>query len=225
MFTLPSLFIRFFPTHCLLCHDSCKTTLPLCLTCIKHLPFLSHHCTLCSYLTGCNELITLCDYAAPINSFIIQLKFRQQLIYAHALGTLFAQSLSSYYHKKMLPEALIPVPLHPARLKIRGFNQANEIAKPIAKALSLPILYDIIYRSKDTKAQSDLPKALRQKNVNDAFTVKRPLSLSYIALIDDVITTGSTIQTIITCLKNAGVKQIDVWCLARTRCGHSSSLA
>jgi len=165
-------------------------------------------------------MITLCDYAPPINSFIIKLKFGQQLIYAKMLGLLFARYLGRYYHNQPFPHGIIPLPLHPLRLKTRGFNQANEIAKPIANALGVPILYDILTRTKETKAQSHLPKALRRENVNDAFAVTKPLTLTHIALIDDVITTGSTLQAAIQRLKAAGARQIDVWCLAKTPCGH-----
>ena len=147
---------------------------------------------------------------------ILKLKFNHALLHAHILGHLLAKKIRvEWYINKPLPNRIIPVPLHPIRLKERGFNQAVEIARPIAKHLKLPLNYHIGQRMKHTTAQAVLPARQRQKNMKNAFVVTHDLSNQHIAIIDDVITTGRTIREFASALKSAGAQRIDVWCCAR----------
>ncbi len=113
------------------------------------------------------------------------------------------------------PELIIPVPLHPARYRSRGFNQAIEIAWPISKALDIPIDNHTIKRIVNTGTQTKLHARERRKNLRGAFQLKKPLTAKHIAIIDDVITTGSTVTELAVVLKKAGAERIEVWSFAR----------
>ena len=228
---IDAVLLPYFPTRCFLCNDKCTQKKILCQDCVRNLPFLSATCELCATtLTASVErlcgaclisppaydrLITLFEYHYPINSFIIRLKFHQQLRYARLLGELFADTLQKYYQHRPLPECIIPVPLHADRLKERGFNQSTEIAKPIAKILGVPIVHHVAYRTKSTLSQSKLPKKIRKQNIQAAFLVRNQPPFQHIALLDDVTTTGQTLQELSKTLKAAGVITIDSWCIAK----------
>jgi len=155
-------------------------------------------------------------YEAPFSKFILELKFGKKLINARLLGELLAEKIVyEWYINKPLPQALIPIPLHPSRLKERGFNQALEIARPIAHQLQLPLLHSHCLRIKATLPQATLTKEQRKINIKNAFSIRRPIPYQHIAVIDDVITTGDTITAFCHLLKKAGIQQIDVWCSAR----------
>jgi len=120
-----------------------------------------------------------------------------------------------------LPQLVIPVPLHLRRLAERGYNQSLELARPIAKSLSLPLETRLIQRTRHTKAQRTLNARTRQRNLERAFAVdtQRLEQLhfpAHVALVDDVLTTGATVGAIASLLQRHGVTDIDVWCVART---------
>ena len=131
---------------------------------------------------------------------------------------LFADQLERGLIQQTLdkPGALIPVPLHRSRLRQRGFNQATELAAPLARRFKLPLLPHSLKRIRATVAQSELNARLRTSNVRNAFAVTGTELPSHVALVDDVITTGSTIYECARILQRAGVKRVDVWALART---------
>jgi ComF family protein len=115
-----------------------------------------------------------------------------------------------------LPEIIIPVPLHPTRLKERGFNQALELAKPIARHFNIPLDTKSCKRTKATATQSTLDKKIRIKNMRGAFEIVRDIKCDHLVLIDDVVTTGTTVNELAKVIKSCGVKRVDVWALART---------
>lgn len=187
---------------CLCCHLPTKSNIACCHDCWQSLPVINTRHSLSAFA-----------YQHPIDHFITQLKFHNQLHYAHWLGKWFNQRCPITH----LPEAILPVPLHVERLSLRGFNQALEIAKPIARHFNLPIIRHAVQRHKKTVAQSELKPIKRRKNIKGAFSMAAPLSFSHIAILDDVITTGSTTQELSTCLAKAGVKKIEIWSLAKTK--------
>ena len=154
---------------------------------------------------------------------VAQLKFHKQLINAHLLGQLLCQQIPHWYKDKTLPQVLIPVPLHPSRTRKRGFNQALEICKTISKLTHIPIDYKICRRIKKTQPQTTLHKDERKINLIDAFTIKqtdkKALAANYqhVAIVDDVFTTGGTVNALARALKKTGIKQVDVWCVARAK--------
>ncbi|MDH3690727.1 MAG: phosphoribosyltransferase family protein [Gammaproteobacteria bacterium] len=115
-----------------------------------------------------------------------------------------------------LPQRLIPVPMHPKRMRQRGFNQALEIARHLSRALQIPLDYQSIARSLETVPQATLPHDKRRRNVHGTFTVRRKISCDKVAIIDDVMTTGHTAHELARVLRRQGIQQIEVWVLART---------
>jgi ComF family protein len=130
------------------------------------------------------------------------------------LGTLLTRALQQA--GAPYPELLLPVPLHPARLRERGFNQAVEIARPLAQALGLPLDLNSCQRRRATAPQAGLEAIERRRNIRGAFALTRPLPARHLALIDDVVTTGSTVAELTRLLKRAGAERVEVWALAKT---------
>ena len=115
-----------------------------------------------------------------------------------------------------VPDLIIPVPLHRWRLARRGFNQALEIALPVAAGLGLPLRPDICRRIRHTREQTALTGVARYQNMRDAFRATTGLSGRHIAIVDDVVTTGSTVAATARALQSAGASKIQVWSVART---------
>lgn len=202
---------------CNTCENSIFKTTPCCPTCQISLEN-SETCGACLHLQPrFDQAFVLGDYANSLETLITGLKFKGKLAYGKSLSDLFLKSLPKWYHDQPFPELLIPVPLHTKRLKKRGFNQALEIAKPIAKACNLSLDRLSCVRQKATDSQMTLPKTLRKQNVAQAFRLKKNLQAKHIAILDDVMTTGYTLDTLAKCLKKNGAKRIDVWCCARTQ--------
>jgi len=111
---------------------------------------------------------------------------------------------------------IVPVPLSRKRLRERGFNQAVEIARPIARAARKPVELALLERARDTPPQFDLPWAERRRNVRGAFTATRTLIDATVAVVDDVMTTGATLDEIAATLKAAGAARVVNWVVART---------
>ena len=114
------------------------------------------------------------------------------------------------------PAALVPVPLHHRRLRQRGYDQALELARPLARALDLPLLAGHLQRHRATVPQSELDAAARRRNVRGAFGVADGTALPrHVALVDDVMTTGATLAEAARALRRAGVSRVDLWVAAR----------
>jgi ComF family protein len=226
-------FSNFLLRHsCLLCNEATQTTLTLCVQCLAQLPWLSQTCSRCALplegvilLTECGQClqqqppfqrtIALFEYKPPIDKLINDFKFHARLTSGHVLGKLLAKKIRVSYSGQALPELIIPIPLHTSRLRQRGYNQAVELARPIAHALQIPINRYDCQRTKSTLPQSKISALERRKNLRNAFYCP-PLTAQHVAIIDDVVTTTSTVREFAKMLQKAGVKKIDVWCIART---------
>ncbi len=226
-----------FPTSCILCKGFSKRILPLCVECESELPWCKKVCFQCAEPISEKSSTTLCGrcignpphfdntfsafiYEPPIDNLITSLKFHHKLIHANLLAELFFQKMGACISP--LPDRLIPVPLHDKRIRQRGFNQALEIAKYVSKRAGIPLDYKSIIRSKYTEPQSSLPAKHRGKNIKNAFRLKKldykqDLHGKHIVIIDDVVTTGGTVNEFAKLLKKNGAKRVDVWCCARTR--------
>lgn len=115
-----------------------------------------------------------------------------------------------------IPDLLIPVPLHPSRLRKRGYNQALELARPLGRRLGIPVRHDVLRRTRCTGAQTELDAAARVGNVRGAFALASLPAQRHVALVDDVMTTGATLAEAALVLLAAGMDRVDVWALART---------
>lgn len=222
------------PKACLLCLRSTHEAHHLCVACAKELPILTHSCVKCAqFLNKIDMNITLCGqclvktpafhrvyvtyaYRFPIPRLIAGLKFDGKLSHARMLSQLMLHDITNkWYRTTPLPELILPMPLHRQRLKERGFNQAVEIARPISRALKIPLDTQGIARKKATQPQSSLPAKERRQNVAHAFRAKHRYDGLHLAVVDDVMTTGQTVSALATLLKKQGAKRIDVWCAAR----------
>jgi ComF family protein len=167
-----------------------------------------------------NRTISVLRYQSPITQVIARLKFGKKLVYSELLAQLLCEKLSSTYQQIPFPQAIIPIPLHARRLRERGYNQVIEIARSVSKTLKIPVLSTHCIKNRATLAQSTLVAKKRAKNIKNAFSIKKPIDSQYVAILDDVVTTGSTVRELSAVLLRAGVKKIDVWCCARTSLTH-----
>tara|TARA_R110002096_G_scaffold29497_12_gene88763 strand:- start:5135 stop:5602 length:468 start_codon:yes stop_codon:yes gene_type:complete len=152
-------------------------------------------------------------YEFPVDAAVKALKFRRKLYYAPAFVRVLLES------RELLPDdldAVLPVPLHWRREARRGFNQALELAKPVAKALDLPLL-KTVRRRKATLYQSGLRADARRRNLQDAFDVRKNLCCRHVLIIDDVTTTGATLLQLAKTLQRSGVEKVSALTLAEAQ--------
>lgn len=214
------------PLSCLLCHQPCSHPLSLCFACQKLIPLpvglalMEHTGILTNNETPpWQTLRCLSSYQSPIKELITVGKFQKNLTALKVLGQLLADQISRQNYDSEL--VLVPVPLHPNRLLERGYNQAHEIALPIAKTLGLSINNNCIIRMQEGKIQHFLSRKQRKDNAQQLFKTVDTVPKK-VAVIDDVFTTGATMHSICTCFKLSGVETIEVWIIARTLKGSAS---
>ena len=221
--TLSRNFLAWTGGDCLLCGEESGPEL-LCAACAAELPALAEHCPQCALPSRAGAVCGSCldrpphydrtlalwRYEFPCDRLVQALKYRARL----ALSGFFARSLAS----RPLPEVdlIVPMPLHPKRLAERGFNQALEIARGLARRLGRPIEPRGALRVKDTPPQTRLPYEERAKNVRGAFLCKLDLSGASVAVVDDVMTTGATLNELARALKRAGATRVENFVIART---------
>lgn len=216
-----------FPLRCLLCGEPGSTGRDLCAACARGLPWSLDACRRCALPlpagTGKQLLCGQCQqeqsplqevrasflYGAPVDGLLRRFKFHQDL----AAGRLLSQLMLSQQGEGPRPQALVPLPLHCSRLRQRGYDQALELARPLARALQLP-LCTALRRTRATRAQSELDAAARKRNVRAAFSAIGPLP-AHVTLVDDVMTTGATLQAAASALRKAGAERVDAWVCAR----------
>ena len=216
-----------FPPRCLLCGARGDADRDLCSGCAADLPRNRVCCARCALplktaAALCGECIKReppftttfapFEYAHPLDLLLVRLKFARNLAAGRVLARLALEAFAE--NKVPTPQAIVPVPLHRDRLRERGYNQALELARPISGALGVPVR-EILVRQRATAAQSDLDAAARRRNVRGAFDVAIDELPAHVALVDDVMTTGTTIRECARVLRLAGVERVDVWVLAR----------
>jgi len=223
---LASFFGKMLPQDCQLCAIACGPRL-LCEDCLQLLPKLGMACPVCAMPvhTGlqCGQClntppyfdgtISALRYAFPADRVVLGLKYGARLPFAILLGDLLIERIPPHSQK---PDLLIAMPLHRRRLAERGFNQALEIAKRISEVLGHPLHTEKIDRSRDTPHQADLPAEKRRANMRGAFTSNADLSGMSIAVVDDVMTTGASLNELARVLKACGAARVENWVAART---------
>ena len=214
------------PQHCALCGARTPNRL-LCAGCDAD---LSHYrapaCPICALPTQGGEVCGAClqhppafdrtlaafSYHFPIDRLLHAFKYLGNL----ALTEILAEPLAQLAAGHPKPDLLMPMPLHPGRLRERGFNQSLEIARPISRWLDIPLTADACQRTRDTPTQAGLKWKERRRNVRGAFACDLDLSGKKIAVLDDVMTTGATLNEISRILKNQGASEVSAWVVART---------
>jgi ComF family protein len=156
-------------------------------------------------------------YDYPLDWLIHGLKYRREAACGRVLGALLARRLLAQ-PARTFPEMIIPTPLSTRRYRDRGFNQAVELARPISAAIGVPWRADLVIRQRDTREQTGLGRKERRRNVRGAFALCRPAPARHVAILDDVVTTGSTAHELARLLRRGGVSTIEVWAVARA--GH-----
>ena len=156
-------------------------------------------------------------YEDPLPWLVAGIKFRSKLNLIRLLGELLADAIQTDAERgnRPLPQALVPVPLHPRRLRARGYNQALELARILSRRMAVPLLPQCCQRTRATQAQSELDERHRHLNIRGAFEAIGPIP-PHIALIDDVMTTGATVSELSRVMTEAGCHRVEIWALART---------
>jgi len=218
------------PPTCILCGHAGFDSRDICHLCYSHLHRNTNCCYRCAeaFEIGMNgpTLCGRCQSRPPafdqtyapflhqgaIRHLIRSLKFNADFKNARLLGLLLAEHL---YQTAEKPDCLLPVPLHNARYRQRGFNQSIEIARNVARELDIQLDITSCRRHRDTPHQTGLAAKQRHKNLNNAFSLIKPIKAQHIAILDDVMTTGSTVHELAELLKKAGASRVDVWVCAR----------
>ena len=212
------------PQNCFLCAAPAGDSL-LCPACIASLPRLtSERCPICALPTpgsavcgGCLKHAPIFDatqavfrYEFPLDRLIQSLKYAHRLAGADFLGRALAQSPVPFR-----PDLILPVPLAPARLAERGFNQALELARPLARLLGVPLEISRVHRRRDTAPQASLPWKERKQNIRHAFECELDLTGKSVLVVDDVMTTGATLDELARTLKQHGAVRVENFVVAR----------
>jgi ComF family protein len=214
------------PVSCGLCNAPTHRRLPLCRPCQNELPVIIEACPVCAlpvttaqrcgkcqqHQPAYNQVHALFLYQEPVNFLIQQFKFNRKLEYGRLFSKLMAEKIATLAEQ---PDLFIPVPLHSSRLRKRGYNQAWELTKHLFRLTNIPIDHRACSRVTKTPLQTGLKASERRRNLKQAFAVTTDVKDLHICIVDDVMTTGSTLEAISTTLKKAGAARVSGMVVAR----------
>ena len=219
---------------CLLCDATSHRLLALCEDCEAELPWLGQHCQQCALplpnqqalCADCTDkpplfskVITPLQFSFPVDTLISRFKYQQRWPYGQLLSALLVQYLNYYFDEGgQRPDLILAVPLAKRRQRQRGYNQAQMICDWLRQSLNLDNPSQLLVRTRETTIQQGLSAKARRDNLHNAFALIQPEQVrnKHIALIDDVLTTGTTCSIISGLLLKHGAARVDVYCLART---------
>ena len=214
------------PVSCGLCNAPTHRRLPLCQPCQKELPVIINACPVCAlpvtaalpcgkcqqHQPAYNQVHALFLYQEPANFLVQQFKFNRKLEYGRLFSILLAKKMETLAEQ---PDLLIPVPLHSSRLRKRGYNQAWELTKHLYRLTNIPISHRACSRTIKTPLQTGLKASERRRNLKQAFTITTDVKDLHICIVDDVMTTGSTLEAISSALIMAGAARVSGMVVAR----------
>ncbi|HEX7381122.1 MAG TPA: ComF family protein [Nevskiaceae bacterium] len=216
------------PRHCAICRGHLPgATESLCPGCREDLPWMDGACPRCANARPDGSLCAACatqlppqDYAIAAFHFtgavrrsILQLKYHAAFAQAQWLGAGLAQAARERH--AALPDWIVPIPLHARRLRGRGYNQALELARVVGKELGIPVVHAVLRRHRATVDQIGQSRNARRRNLRGAFHAAPVIAGRHIALLDDVMTTGSTFGEAARCCRTAGAASVAAWAVAR----------
>jgi ComF family protein len=222
-----------FKQNCILCTQNieniCASIHAVCRACIEELPrHPNSSCPQCGLASSgmiCGSCLNsppdfdatkaVFLYAYPIDAMMLRYKYGNSLNLGNTFGEFLAEKINAKDALKSI-DLIIPMPMHPTRLKERGFNQALEIAKVLCKNHKEKLDYKSVERQTLTPPQASLPLKERVKNIKGAFKVNTDLAGKRIAIIDDVMTTGASLNELAKTLKKADASHVECWVIART---------
>tara|TARA_B100000745_G_scaffold293313_1_gene235097 strand:- start:5308 stop:6042 length:735 start_codon:yes stop_codon:yes gene_type:complete len=226
-----SLFIQqILPATCVYCRSGHSSNFLLCETCLSTLELAPAHCRQCNrplsalsddicgyclnHQTYVDKLVCPFLYAGGIEHLIKALKFHKKAYIAHNLAELFLHHITEQ-QLSPTPSCIVPVPIHWRRRLSRGFNQTEQLCSALANMLAIDSL-SLVKRQHHRPPQSLLSGKVRHTNVVNNFRYHSSHVPEHVAIVDDVVTTGSTVNEIARVLKAAGVLQVDVWAMCMT---------
>lgn len=224
-----SLLHRLFPATCLLCldpgqppaldlcrgcEDDFPQNVPACAGCAMPVAAVGESCRDCGHRRRVfDAAFAPYRYEFPVVELTHRFKYGGQIAIGRILGTLLARRLAERGRPRV--DAIVPVPLHPAREAKRGYNQAGEIATIVAQLLGVPMEHRIVRRPRATVEQTLLPAAARKRNLRGAFEIRASSVPLRVAIVDDVLTTGATAEALALALRRAGCRHVEIWAVAR----------
>lgn len=218
------------PPRCALCAAPCVSSL-ICAACMVDMPVVAHACPRCALATPDASICGRClsapppyactiaawRYAFPADRLLQRLKYGGDLALAEPLGDALARAVVLRGER---PDAIVAMPSSRARQRHRGFNHAQEIARRVARVLDVP-LAGCLARTRDAPPQAGLALRERKRNVRGAFAASGCEGRT-VAIVDDVMTTGATLDAAARAMLAAGARRVDAWVVARTL-GHQAS--
>jgi ComF family protein len=225
---LKRLFGKIFAVEvCLACGHEIGQSHSFCNACSQRLEAVPTPCQYCAQINVCDgpvcpacllnpprwqKMIAPLKYQGLVRDYLIQLKYAEALYLANSICM---HSIEHFRQGQPKPEVLLPVPLHPRRLIDRGYNQAAEIARIWSREFGIPVDRHALLRRRHTPSQSGLSANQREQNTRQAFSYTPTVAYRHVAIVDDIVTTGSTVNEITKVLHRQGVEFVEVWALAR----------
>lgn len=224
-------FRLFFKQSCFLCRSHPADVSGLCEACHSDLPWLISYCPCCAEPRSANippdqpcgrcqkspprfdRVIAAFGYAFPLSQMIPGIKYHRRPALIGGLAATLASLILE--RTELLPDLLLPVPMHPWQETLRGFNQSALLTAELGKRLAIPVNHRAVKKVRRTVHQADLDRRARATNLRGSFAVNASLP-ARVAIIDDIMTTGATANELAKCIKKAGAKEVEIWVLART---------
>ncbi len=229
-----SLLYKLLPGRCVICKAPSHRQIDLCQACEHELPTTPSPCAQCGMsclaISNHDQICGTCvahppeydrtfcafTYVSPVNLLVKEFKNGHNLVFGKVMSQVLAKKYRATLVNRPAPHLLLPVPLHKNRLKLRGFNQATEIAQVISDTCRIKVNTRACSRHKENVDQKKLPANQRKSNVEQVFTLNRRFNGYRVAIVDDVLTTGSTVSALAELLRQHGASSIEVIALART---------